>query len=197
MIVHFVQVGSLTAEYDIATKKFISTLGNTKCIIISVMRIQNPGEYSKYMSLKHSLEALDKIKEMEVFHGTKLESIQPICSQGGFNRGLAAESNGIVSLLAYTMHNSTFYHCISYDRFIFLCFSIIAAVFGKGVYYAANSSYSLQDKYSEVDSSGYKHILVCSLLVGLYVKGTKDMKVAPSLPNNSMVCHIPIYCMVA
>ena len=86
------------------------------------------------------------------------------------------------------MHNSTFFHCVIYDRFIFLCFSVIAAVFGKGVYYAANSSYSLQDKYSEVDSSGYKHILVCSLLVGSYMKGTKNMKVAPSLPNKPMVC---------
>ncbi len=69
----------------------------------------------------------------------------------------------------------------------------IAAVFGKGVYYAANASYSFQDKYSTPDKDGNKHILVCSLLIGHTIKGQKDMKIAPNLPNDPMVSKVTQY----
>ncbi len=77
----------------------MDTSKDYKTTIVSLQRIQNPGEYSKHMILKHSLESgmpVGAIKEKEVFHGTKQESIRFICSQGGFNRGLAADANGIV-----------------------------------------------------------------------------------------------------
>ena len=62
-----------------------------------------------------------------------------------------------------------------------------AAHYGKGVYFALNSSYSLNDRYSVKDKNGQKHILVCTLLVGYYTKGSKDMKIAPTLPNDKQV----------
>ena len=40
------------------------------------------------------------IKEKELFHGTKLESIESICAHG-FNRSFAAEANGIYILVLY------------------------------------------------------------------------------------------------
>ena len=62
-----------------------------------------------------------------------------------------------------------------------------AARYGKGVYFALNVSYSLNDKYSTVDSDGYKHILVCSLLVCKVIRGNDKMKVPPALPDNPQV----------
>ena len=58
------------------------------------------------------------------------------------------------------------------------------------MYFALRADYSALDKYSAPDkgSDRTKHILVCTMLVGKYIKGTKDMKVAPALPGNPQVC---------
>lgn len=58
------------------------------------------------------------------------------------------------------------------------------------MYFALNSSYSLQDKYASVDKDGYKHMLVCSVLVGKYTKGNSKMKAAPALPDKPEVSKI-------
>ena len=71
-----------------------------------------------------------------------------------------------------------------------------AAHYGKGVYFALNAIYSLSDKYSAVDSDGYKHILVCSLLVCKFTKGNGKMKVPPALPNNPQVNNTLYYNMI-
>ena len=70
---------------------------------------------------------------------------------------------------------------------IILFLSLLAAFFGKGVYFALESSYSANDKYASKDKSGHRHMLVCKLLVGKYIKGTKSMKTAPPLPDNPQV----------
>ena len=61
-------------------------------------------------------------------------------------------------------------------------------MFGRGVYFALNSWYSVQDKYSVPDSNREKHILVCNLLVSQYTKGNKSMKVAPTIEGRQ-VCY--------
>ena len=102
-VLHLENVSSASPEYTQATKRFLETLEGAKCTIVSVKRIQNPGEYLKYMGLKASFEAIFKkgvIKEKELFHGTKLESIESICAHG-FNRSFAAEANGIYILVLY------------------------------------------------------------------------------------------------
>lgn len=95
-LVHFVTLSEFSPEYALATQGFHKTLGNLKCSIHSVKRVQNPGEYSRYLSLKLSWESTlgqGVVKEREVFHGTKEESLVSICSQG-FNRIFAADNNG-------------------------------------------------------------------------------------------------------
>ena len=66
------------------------------------------------------------------------------------------------------------------------------------MYFALNSSYSLQDKYSSVDKDGHKHMLVCSVLVGHYTKGNKNMKAAPLLPGKTDVSPHDLmhYCSI-
>lgn len=67
-----------------------------------------------------------------------------------------------------------------------LCISLlfIAAYFGKGVYFAVNAWYSAQEKYAVVEkATGCRYMFVCKMLVGEYTKGSKEMKVAPALPD--------------
>ena len=56
-----------------------------------------------------------------------------------------------------------------------------AAVFGKGVYFAARAKYSAQEKYAALDANGYQNMFICHVIVGKYTKGDKTMKVAPPL----------------
>ena len=63
----------------------------------------------------------------------------------------------------------------------------LAALYGKGVYFALYASFSLSDKFSCVDSDGYKHILVCSLLVCKFTQGNDKMRIPPALPDNPQV----------
>lgn len=64
---------------------------------------------------------------------------------------------------------------------------LTAARYGKGVYFALNASYSMQEKYAMADKEGYKYILVCSLLVCKTTLGNEKIKVPPPLPNNPQV----------
>ncbi len=96
-IVYFETIQKHDPEYARATQRFLETLDNVPCTIESVKRVQNPGEYSRYQSLKSSWESIHGrsgvIKEKELFHGTKEESVNLICAQG-FNRIFAADNNG-------------------------------------------------------------------------------------------------------
>ena len=62
-----------------------------------------------------------------------------------------------------------------------LVFHNAAAVFGKGVYFAARANYSAQRKYAVPDESGYQYMFICNVIVGMYTKGDKTMKIAPPL----------------
>ena len=65
-----------------------------------------------------------------------------------------------------------------------ICF--IATVFGRGVYFAKNASYSASDRYSPRDYiTGCKHIFLAKVLTGEYVRGEDDYKVPPQRPSET------------
>ena len=102
-IVHFETIHKHNPEYTTATQRFFETLDNIPCTVLSVKRVQNPGEYSRYQSLKTSWESIHGrgvIKEKELFHGTKEDSMELICAQG-FNRIFAADNNGKSTIVLY------------------------------------------------------------------------------------------------
>ncbi|OEU13282.1 ADP-ribosylation [Fragilariopsis cylindrus CCMP1102] len=51
-----------------------------------------------------------------------------------------------------------------------------ATVYGKGVYFARDASYSSHDTYSPPNSSGHKYILACSVVVGEFCRGKRDAR---------------------
>ncbi|RVE66418.1 hypothetical protein OJAV_G00107150 [Oryzias javanicus] len=54
-----------------------------------------------------------------------------------------------------------------------------ATVYGQGVYFAVNSSLSVQDQYSPPNADQYKFIFVSKVLTGDFTKGCHSMKTAP------------------
>ncbi|XP_025094887.1 poly [ADP-ribose] polymerase 14-like isoform X2 [Pomacea canaliculata] len=54
-----------------------------------------------------------------------------------------------------------------------------ATWYGQGVYFAVNSSYSMDPTYSTADSLGQKYIYQCKVLVGHSTKGSKETKTLP------------------
>lgn len=54
-----------------------------------------------------------------------------------------------------------------------------ATVYGQGVYFAVDSSLSVQERYSPPNADGHKFIFVSKVLTGDYTKGCHSMKTAP------------------
>ena len=105
-VLHYVSVPVYSPEYDIATKRLLETMGTAKHDIVSIKRVQNPAEYTRYMSLKATWDTLygpGVVKERELFHGTKKDNVDPVCSTG-FNRNYAAEENGESNKAKFTKY---------------------------------------------------------------------------------------------
>ncbi|XP_071090307.1 protein mono-ADP-ribosyltransferase PARP15-like [Haliotis cracherodii] len=57
---------------------------------------------------------------------------------------------------------------------------VTAHRFGKGAYFAVNTSYSARDRYSPPNTDGIKHIYYASVLTGHFTEGTENMVAPPS-----------------
>ena len=64
-------------------------------------------------------------------------------------------------------------------------------LYGKGVYFARDLSYSCDPTYSPPNADKVKSVYVVKALVGVYTKGTTDM---PTLPEQSP--NVPFNCAV-
>merc|ERR1712072_1031261 len=58
-----------------------------------------------------------------------------------------------------------------------------ATMFGKGVYFARDASYSSSPKYSAPCENGTQHMFLCRVVVGEYCTGIKDA-LAPSVRDD-------------
>ena len=47
-------------------------------------------------------------------------------------------------------------------------------MFGKGVYFARDASYSSSTTYAKPNSKGVQHMFLCRVVVGVYCQGKKD-----------------------
>lgn len=60
----------------------------------------------------------------------------------------------------------------------------IETAYGDGVYFAVEARYSAQDRYSEADTNGNKHMFLARVLTGEYTKGIKGMIAPPTKDPN-------------
>lgn len=66
-------------------------------------------------------------------------------------------------------------------------FSLIAAMFGQGVYFAVDADYSAQ-RYSPPDTAGMKRVYVARVLTGRYTRGDSSMKRTPPRGTDPTDC---------
>ena len=66
-----------------------------------------------------------------------------------------------------------------WSSLLFTILFLIAAIYGKGVYFADSANYSSHDAYSPKDENGYKYIYISLVLTGEYTEGKADMQVPP------------------
>ena len=52
-------------------------------------------------------------------------------------------------------------------------------MYGQGVYFARDASYSARENYSPRDTHGYKYIYLAKALTGEFIKGDSSMIVPP------------------
>lgn len=65
-----------------------------------------------------------------------------------------------------------------------------ATFYGKGVYFAKNSSYSSSPTYSTPDDAGVQHMFACRVVVGEYCRGVKDAltpDIRPDIPSGTVL----------
>ena len=88
-------VPSRSPEYQLAIKEFEATINYSHYTIECVKRIQNRIEYTKHIAFRDAIEAKHgmKVEQRKLFHGSKLDSLELIATQG-FNRNFAASANG-------------------------------------------------------------------------------------------------------
>jgi hypothetical protein len=61
-----------------------------------------------------------------------------------------------------------------------------ATAYGKGVYFARDSSYSTSTTYSRPNKDGVQHMFLCRVVVGEYCKGVSNA-IAPPPRSGSML----------
>lgn len=110
------------------------------------------------------------------------------CKSTNSTIDLNSSCNAIIVILRRCLKNQVFLCplCLWLSLITPISFTA-AARYGKGVYFALNASYSMQEKYSSAEKDGSKCILVCSLLVCKMTKGNEKMKVPPPIPDNPQV----------
>lgn len=70
---------------------------------------------------------------------------------------------------------------------LFLCNSVTAAMYGKGVYFAVKADYSAS-RYSPADAAGLKRLYVARVLTGRYTVGNSSMRAPPSRASDPTDC---------
>ena len=97
-ILHVVSLTQDSQEYKAVQEKFLQSLRG-KVVITNIERIQNPSMFNSYMLRKQSMDEKNGTidNELELFHGTKCDSVKAINVQG-FNRSMCGV-NGTYRLL--------------------------------------------------------------------------------------------------
>ncbi len=132
---------------------FERTLGSVRAKVAKVERVQNKNLWGPFAAKRETMlrrqDARDNYERTWLFHGTSEDSVDKIVTQG-FNRNFGFKE---VNPDALTMY-------------------------GKGVYFAVNSSYSSNHRYSKPNSSGEQHMFLCRVLAGEYSLGKQDQLTA-------------------
>lgn len=139
------------AERLAVERAFMSSLNHTRTKILSVERIQNLAMWQSYIVKRSTVCNRDKEVSKKA---TALERFEKHWLWHGTNVE-------VMDKILQQGFNRSF------------C-GKNATLYGKGVYFARDTSYSSCKTYAVPDSSGNQYIMACRVVVGEYCRGKKD-----------------------
>ena len=145
-------------EYGDVSASFLTTLpASTR--IVSIQRIQNVAMYQSYIVKRKNIIERD-------------QTLRRADNSASFAQGLARFER------RWLWHGT---NADTVDKIVQQGFNRSfcgknATVYGKGVYFARDASYSSCDTYSPEDSARRKYILACSVVVGEFCRGRTNAR---------------------
>lgn len=150
-------------EYKSVILNFDQHMTGNYTETVQIERIQNKQCYLQYLAYSKDLKKrLNKDTEMRLYHGCPEEASDSIIN-GYFNRSFVGVNGKPIFRLRRPF-------CIA--KFLFK-----GSLFGKGVYFSSNASYS--HTYATPNANGERFMFVARVLVGLTTQGDSSMKTAP------------------
>jgi len=140
-------------EKDKVVEAFTLSLPPGKVSVVGVERIENVSLWQSYA-----------VKRQTVFGREKDEKVREKFERAWLFHGTTAE---IVPKITEQGFNRSF------------C-GRNATMYGKGVYFARDSSYSASKTYSAPDSKGIQRMFLCRVVVGEFAQGVKDAAAPPA-----------------
>ena len=137
-------------EQEAVVAAFLETMpANQVVSVVKVERVQNSTLWEQYAAKRRTMMqrqgAKDRYERWWLFHGTGEDTVLKIVAQG-FNRNFGFKE---INENALTMY-------------------------GKGVYFAVDASYSSSHRYSKPNGAGEQQMFACRVLVGEYCQGKQD-----------------------
>ncbi|CAN0421920.1 unnamed protein product [Lampetra planeri] len=162
-----VELKSRSRNYQEVERHFKQSLGkyshNPGFTIEEIIQIQNPVLWKLYATKKSEMDIANK--------GSRMEALVERILYHGTAHGTCETINTNGFNRSYCGKN--------------------AVVYGNGVYFAVNASYSAHNKYSPPDANGSKWIYRARVLTGDYTLGTKGMIEPP--PRDRSVSSALLY----
>lgn len=143
--------------------------------------------FMKFQLQHHTNEYLDIVKDFKKTAANKIIKVERIQNQylrQGYDlkkKHLEAKNgqNQVRERILYHGTQLTACESIEKNGFNRSYAGKNATIYGHGVYFAVNASYSAQSRYSLPDCNGLKYMYVARVLTGRYTVGNSTMKVPP------------------
>ncbi|CAF2685686.1 unnamed protein product [Rotaria sp. Silwood2] len=157
-------VPATTDEYKSIVSNFDQTMTGKYTEIIHIERIQNERWYKQYVAHREDfIRRLEEDTEKHLYHGCP-EQAANLIMEDCFNRSFA----GV---------NGNFNSCCFVKISIVFVFLRSGTVYGFGVYFSSNASYS--HGFAHANANGERCMFIARVLVGKTTKGNSSMKTRP------------------
>jgi hypothetical protein len=144
------------AEFDRVTTAFMASLGGRGITVLGVSRVQSLPMWTGYTAKRHSVLAREaQVTEAEV--AARYERVWLF----------HGTDEDTVPMICQMGFNRSF------------C-GKNATVYGKGVYFARDASYSSSTTYSRPNVQGVQHMFLCRIVIGEYCRGVQNALAPPA-----------------
>jgi poly [ADP-ribose] polymerase 10/14/15 len=129
--------------------------------------------FQRSLNNKYQVVKVERIQNLALWQSFAVKR-QTVISREGSGATASGASSGFERIWLFHGTNSETVPKIVQQGFNRSFCGKNATMYGKGVYFARDSSYSAKATYSQPDSSGVQRMFLCRVVVGEYSRGVKD-----------------------